>query len=209
MKSADIYISIENVSKLYSRDKGIRNVTTRFECGQLNLLVGANGSGKTTLLKCIMGLVRYQGKIDRERTRIGYAPEQYVMPSFMNVTDFLISIGRVKKHPQAELRKAVEEKLKLFGLDGMSAWPIGKLSNGMKQKINLLQSIIHKPGILLLDEPLAALDLEARKTFVSLIRQLCKSTLIIVSTHYPDLFRERKARIYRIEKGRIVTDGPA
>lgn len=207
MKSQDISINIDNVTKCYQKSKGISNVTTRFEGGYLNLLTGENGSGKTTLFKCIMGLVKYNGSIKRNTSRIGYAPEQFVMPAFMTVSDFLQCIGRVKNQTKQSVSPYLDENIAFYDLKDSYHKPIGALSNGMKQKVNLLQSMIHQPRILLLDEPLTALDKKSQTQVIETIKDMSKKNLVIVSTHYPELFKYRNKRIYQIENGIMVKNG--
>ncbi len=207
MKSQAISINIENVTKHYQKNKGIANVTTKFEGGYLNLLTGENGSGKTTLLKCIMGLVKYNGSIKRNYSKIGYAPEQFVMPSFMAVSDFLKCIGRVKNETVQSTTSYLDHHIAFLDLKDAFYKPIGALSKGMKQKVNLLQSMIHQPKILLLDEPLASLDKDSQTKVIETIMNVSKENLVIVSTHYPERFKHRNRRIYQIENGRLVRDG--
>jgi len=199
--SKELNIIIENVSKKYFNKLGISNISTTFEAGYLNLLVGPNGSGKSTLLKCIMGLIKYDGIIKKNTYKIGYAPEEYVMPSFMTIQDFLVSIGRVKNLEIVYLKETMKKYLLIFDLLQEESRLIGKLSNGMKQKVNLMQAFIHQPRIILLDEPLVSLDLVSQEKILSMIKERCKDSLIIISTHQPEKFKVRKKRIYHIENG--------
>ncbi len=208
-QSQGIYINIDKLTKVYRKNTGIHDMTLRFESGHLNLLIGPNGSGKTTLFKCIMGLVRYSGKIDRIPGRIGYAPEQYIMPTFMKAKEFLALIGRVKRESQDRIVKFINDFMEGFELLDVIDKPIGQLSKGSKQKINLLQAMINNPRILLLDEPLSGLDIRARDEAVKLFSAFSKDNLVIVSTHYPEYFRARNRRVYEIHEGRLVEDGPA
>ncbi|MBN2504710.1 MAG: ABC transporter ATP-binding protein [Bacilli bacterium] len=206
-RSAAIAIHIENLCKIYRHDMGIHNLTAKFESGYLNLVTGPNGSGKTTLLKCIMGLVRYTGSIERNEGRIGYAPEQYIMPGFLSVAEFLRLIGRVKSESRKRIDDFINCHLPIMDLSESLEKPIGQLSKGMRQKVNLLQALINNPRIVLLDEPLAGLDLESRNRTIELVSEISKTTLVIVSTHYPEHFRSRNRRIYEIANGRLTNNG--
>ena len=176
----NLSITIEEVSKKYKRDVGISNINTKFESGVLNIIVGDNGSGKSTLFKCIMGLVNYEGKIIKRKHRIGYAPEEYVMPLNLTVVEFLISIGRIKGINKDDLEQNVIDYLEYFELLDYKNLTIGKLSNGMKQKVNLIQAFIHEPKILILDEPLAAIDIDIRPKIIDLIKEKSKDSLVII-----------------------------
>ncbi len=205
-KSENISIIISDVSKQYFRQKGIHNITTNFESGKLNIIIGENGSGKSTLLKCIMGLVEYKGKIDKQKYRIGYAPEEFVMPLSMNVIEFLHSIGRIKGVQEEELNERTIYYLQYFDLLEYKHKKIGSLSNGMRQKINLLQAFIHNPKILILDEPLAALDQDSIPKVIKLIKERAKISLVVVSTHQLHKFRFKNRKLYRFFEGRLIND---
>ncbi len=205
--SPAIAITIRNVSKRYRTGYAVKNVSTCFEAGRLNLLVGQNGSGKTTLLRCIMGLCRYEGSIERDNLKIGYAPEQYVMPAFMSMLDFLMLLGRLKETEGAKVRQVLREGIGIFGLEQFVNRQIGVLSNGMKQKINLLQAIVHDPDILIFDEPLQGLDAESQQRFIERIKTYARTKLVIISTHYPEKFRANAKKVYVIENGEMADAG--
>ncbi|PKL01449.1 MAG: hypothetical protein CVV56_00250 [Tenericutes bacterium HGW-Tenericutes-1] len=196
-------IEIKNVTKKYHNQAGIHLVNVKFESGKLNLLVGKNGSGKTTLIKCIMGVVRYEGVINKQRSTIGYAPEDYVMPYFMSVWDFLNSIGKIKDSPSATLHSEIDEHLTYFEMQNHAHQSFGTLSNGMRQKVNLIQAFLNHPKTIILDEPLHGLDDISKVKILKLISQRMKESLIIVSTHYPELYKTRKKTLYVMEDGML------
>lgn len=197
-------ITINDVTKTYHHNNGIKNISTVFEEGILNIIIGDNGSGKSTLLKCIMGLVDYKGQIQKRKHRIGYAPEDYVMPNSMTVIDFLMIIGRIKKEADVELNDQVKYYLEYFNLIEYKHKLIGSLSNGMKQKINLMQAFIHNPKIIILDEPLTSLDLETQDKVLRLINQQLKYKLIVITTHQKTKFKTRNKKIFKFEDGCLI-----
>jgi ABC-2 type transport system ATP-binding protein len=199
-----ISITINDLTKQYQNEKGIIKVNTSFESGKVNIVIGDNGSGKSTLFKCIMGLVNYSGKIDKRKHRIGYAPEDYVMPLRMTVNDFLYSIGRIKGLDKDNINESVREYLEFFGLIDYRFKIIGSLSNGMRQKLNLLQAFVHEPKIIILDEPLAALDSEIIPKVVDLIKSKAKTSLVVISTHQISKFNFRNKKMYHFIKGKLV-----
>jgi len=173
------------------------------QTGTIHLLVGPNGAGKTTLLRCIMGLTRYSGSIVRTQVeRIGYAPEAYVMPLELTLEEFLRGLGRIRK--TATPTGEYEALLEWFDLKEVRDKPLGLLSSGTRQKINLLQALLHRPSVLLLDEPLKALDKESQKKCLERIHALRQNTLVLVSTHEPELFRKRTATIHHLDGGRLI-----
>lgn len=196
----NISITINDVTKEYTNHTGIKHINTIFQAGVLNIIVGENGSGKSTLLKCMMGLVSYKGTIKKKKYLIGYAPEDYVLPAHMTVKEFLISIGRIKYSNRYELNQRVKDYIEYFGLTNYLNKPISKLSNGMRQKVNLIQAIIHDPKIIILDEPLAALDEAMRPKVIKLVKELAKEKLIIITTHHPKRFIGKKV-MYQFTNG--------
>ena len=201
--STPISINIKNLTKAYGKDKGIFDLSVELNSGDINLIVGKNGSGKSTLLKCIMKLVRYHGDIERRKFRIGYAPENYIMPDFMTVEEFLYNIGRIKGVSSFEIRESTIDFYRFFNLEKYRHRLIKTLSNGMKQKVNLIQALINEPKIVLLDEPLTALDFESEKKLISYLNKLAKTHLVIISTHNPNKFKTRAKRIIELENGMI------
>ncbi len=202
-ESESLSINIKNLNKSYSRDKGIFDINIKIESGQLNLITGKNGSGKSTLLKCIMKLVSYHGKIEKRRWRIGYAPEEYVMPDFMTVNEFLYSMGRIKGLDRYSYKEYSADFYKIFNIEKYQNKTIKSLSNGTKQKINLIQALIHEPRILIFDEPLVALDYSTQDWLIKYLTELSKTKLIIISTHRPEKFNSRNKKTYIIADGRI------
>lgn len=196
-------IRVEGIKKSFVHSFILQIDELTLTAGSIHLFVGPNGAGKTTLLRCIMGLTRYSGTIERrEVQRIGYAPESYVMPDFLTPNEFLKGLGRVRKRKDDE--KELAEYLDWFDLTSVQNKPIGRLSSGMRQKVNLIQAMIHRPSVLLLDEPLRALDRASQKKCIERIQSLRQHTLVLVSTHEPELFQKRSSTLHRLEAGRLV-----
>jgi len=199
----NLSIVINEVTKEYAKHKGIYGISTVFEPGRLNIVTGANGSGKSTLLKCIMGLVNYQGQIIKRKLRIGYAPEEYIMPQNMSVIDFLWSIGRIKGMNKDDLDDNLGNYLKFFGITDYRNRPISQLSHGMRQKVNLVQALVHDPRILILDEPLTGLDAETISKLIILLKEKAKTALVVISTHNPSRFNSKNRILYHFDQGKL------
>ena len=151
-----------------------------------------------------MGLLEYKGRITKRKHRIGYAPEDYVMPNSMTVLEFLMNIGRIKKEEEIDLNKNVRYYLEYFYLLDHQHKLIGSLSNGMKQKINLLQAFVHNPKVIILDEPLASLDKESVHKVVKLISLQAKNRLMVISTHQTKQFRTKNKKFYHFKDGCLI-----
>ena len=203
MLSTSINISINDLTKYYNHKVGIKNINAEFKSGKLNILTGENGSGKSTLIKCVMKQVKYEGEVLKKKYRIGYAPENYIMPDFMTTYEFLKAIGRIKDLVYDYLDIELEEYLDFFDLKHKVNEPIRNLSNGMKQKINIIQALLNQPKIIILDEPLIGLDFNSQKKLIKKIIDLSKNQLVIISTHHPEKFNTSRKIIYNFKKGLI------
>ncbi len=203
-KKPSIDIEVEGLTKRYRHQRGVEGLNVKFTSEKLNLVVGENGSGKSTLFKCIMGLVRYEGLIKRPITsHIGYAPEEYVMPDYMSVYEFLYNLGKIRRIESKSCQKEIDSFLCLFGIESQKHRSIGSLSNGMKQKVNLIQAFLNKPAVILLDEPLRALDQESQKILHELIESRRTETLMIITTHELDRFKSKNKQVFVIREGKI------
>jgi ABC-2 type transport system ATP-binding protein len=153
-----------------------------------------------------MGTLRFQGEIIRKKTAIGYAPEDYVMPYYMSVRDFLESIGKIRDVESKRLKQEIDDHLNFFDMKSYEHRSFGALSNGMRQKVNLIQAFLNRPKTILLDEPLHGLDEESQKKVLKLVKSRLKDCLIIVSTHYPEHFKTRNKRVYQMIDGRLFIE---
>jgi ABC-2 type transport system ATP-binding protein len=198
----DPFIRVEDIRKSYRMHLALDGVSAEFHLGKIHLLIGPNGSGKSTFLRCVMGLTRYEGIVHYDkRLKLGYAPEEYIMPDSMTIRDFLTCLGRIRRSmPQ----KALDDYLVYFDLADRKHRLISSLSNGMKQKLNLIQAFLDEPNIILLDEPLRALDADSAFKCIELIRQKQRDVLFIISTHDPEKFRSRGVVLHRLDAGKFV-----
>ncbi|MFP4477946.1 MAG: ATP-binding cassette domain-containing protein [Candidatus Izemoplasmatales bacterium] len=201
--SKPINITIHDLTKHYHHTKALQSINTVFNSGVLNIITGENGSGKSTLIKCIMNHVAYKGKVIKKKYRIGYAPENYVMPDFMTIYEFLICIGRIKHLYNDFLKNELDVYLDMFQIKHKIDKPIKTLSNGMKQKVNIIQALLNNPKIIILDEPLVGLDFTSQKHLIKRITQLSKEYLVIISTHHPEKFNTKRKIIYKFNQGMI------
>lgn len=196
-------ITMINVTKKYRLKTAIEDINLSFLPGRLYVITGPNGSGKSTILKCIMGLLHYEGRIERNKLKIGYAPEQYILPEYMTVYDFLFHLGRIKSTEIESVKTMLDVYLNAFNMIGSSTRRISTLSNGMKQKINLIQALIHQPNIILLDEPFRAIDGDAQMELLEIIKRRLHDSVIIISTHQPKMIPIRQKMTVRLHEGRV------
>jgi ABC-2 type transport system ATP-binding protein len=193
--SRDTIVSIERVSKRYGRVAAVSDVSLEVRRGEVLGLLGPNGSGKTTLLRMLTGyLAPTAGRLtvagfdtEREameaRRRIGYVPESLPLYGHMRVREFLTFIARLRGLSRRAAPAAVDEVIQRVRLGDMAAAPIRTLSRGYRQRVAIGQGLVHRPDILVLDEPTNGLDPRQIIETRTLIRGLAGERTIIMSSH--------------------------
>ena len=182
--------------------------------------MGPNGAGKSTLLKTLVGILRpTRGTItidevdifsdpERAKRMIGYLPENPSLYTGLTTREFLQFVGKIRGVRDDSLDRAISGSLKSFGLEEKQNSLIGSLSKGMKQKVALIATSLHSPNILVLDEPLTALDPKTRVSVKDWIgSKTSQGVTTILSTHDLDVAQTHAGRIGIIDRGRIVAVG--
>ena len=211
-------IEVEHLTKYYGEVRGIEDISFKIGKGEIVGFLGPNGSGKTTtmrILTCYMpatsGKVRVAG-FDVEdqsmeaRRRIGYLPEHPPLYNEMTVRSYLGFCGRLRGLKKKEVRDRIEEVTKTCSLGDVKDRIIGQLSKGFRQRVGLAQALIHKPEILVLDEPTIGLDPKQNADIRSLIKSLAGAQTIILSTHILPEVTLTCQRVIVIHQGKIVAD---
>ncbi|MDP8938962.1 MAG: ABC transporter ATP-binding protein [Actinomycetota bacterium] len=212
-------IEVEGLSKHYGRVEALRGVDLRVPRGAVFGLVGPNGAGKTTLIKALVGALRpLEGGAqvlgldplrDRAelRRRIGYMPQSPALYEDLPARDNVRFFGAA--HRPADLGKKVEEVLELVDLADRAKDPVHTFSGGMKRRVSLACALVHRPELLFLDEPTAAVDPRLRSRLWKTFRELADGgATLFVSTHLMDEAMLCDG-ISVLRKGRIVaSDSP-
>jgi ABC-type multidrug transport system ATPase subunit len=213
----DLAIDVLGLHKHYGSRKVVDGLTLAVKTGEICGFLGANGSGKTTTIRMLCGLVKPDGgggtclglDIIRDAPRIrlqtGYMTQRFSFYEDLTVAENLDFVAAV--YQLAGRRQAVTEIIERMGLEDRAEQLAGQLSGGWKQRLALAACVLHKPKLLLLDEPTAGVDAKARREFWDLIHDMAADGLtVLVSTHYMDE-AERCARIVYLSDGRIVVQG--
>ncbi|MFC3746444.1 ATP-binding cassette domain-containing protein [Paenibacillus sp. GCM10012306] len=197
---------LEAVSKSYAGRLVLQEVSMNIRPGTITALIGRNGSGKSTLLSILAGLVQVTSGVIHRKTDllIGYAPEAFPGLKF-TPEQYLRSMGKIRGLSAGEIEVRMAELLELFQLVPFQGQPMINFSKGMLQKINLIQSLLVEPELLLLDEPMSGLDLSAQNTLVQLLRERKKKgTAVIFSVHEPQWVEALADQLHILQAGRTV-----
>ena len=212
-------IEVQSLSRYYGTHRAVDDVS--FTVGENTVVgfLGLNGAGKTTTLKVIAGLltpsagsVRIDG-VDMTgasvdfRKRIGFLPETPPLYTEMTVTDFLSHVGQLRGMSGAEVRDRIPEVIAKCQLVGQEDRVIDELSHGFRKRVGIAQAIIHRPKLVILDEPISGLDpiqiVEMRKV----IRGLAAECTVLVSSHILHEISQTCHRILVLTDGKLVADG--
>ena len=210
-------LSIQNVVKRYDKHTAVDHVSFEVPRGSVFGLLGPNGAGKTSLIRMITtitapdeGAILLDGRRLDERSpeQIGYMPEERGLYKKMKVGEHLLYLAQLKGLPEAEARKAIGHWLDKFEIQSWWNKKIEELSKGMQQKIQFIATIVHKPRLLILDEPFTGLDPINTNLIKDEIAQLnAEGTSIIFSTHRMEQVEEMCDHIVLINQGKNVLYG--
>ncbi len=185
------------IMKSYGRIQALKNLSLEVEEGQIFGLIGANGAGKTTFIKLLVGISQADegellllglSPLDDQaelRQQLGYMPQSPALYDDLSAAENVGFFGQA--HGLAKLKENVEEALDFVELSQRADDPVGNLSGGMRQRVSLACALVHKPTLMLLDEPTAGIDLRLRSAFWSHFRQLAEQGVTtLVTTHQMD-----------------------
>ncbi|HKT13466.1 MAG TPA: ATP-binding cassette domain-containing protein [Terriglobia bacterium] len=210
-------VSLENVKKRYDSFDAVSSLTMEIKEGAVFGLLGPNGAGKTTTLRMIVrilipdeGSIQVLGKplSDRTQEQIGYLPEERGLYRHMRLLEILRFLGALKGLPEAEAERRARMWLERLGLSDRINDEVHNLSRGMQQKIQFIAAIIHRPALVILDEPFTGLDPVNAAVIKDVMLELRKQgATIILSTHRMDQVEQMCDSICLMNKGQKLLDG--
>jgi ABC-2 type transport system ATP-binding protein len=200
-------LEVKALAKRYGDLQALRDVSFEAGAGELVAVVGPNGAGKTTLLSIIAGTQPSSGgSVNRLPREIGWAPQQPALYSKLSVVENLELFARLEQ--VADPRAAVERMLEHTGLRSRSREPVGRLSGGNRQRVNVAVGLIADPPVLALDEPTASLDPAQRERMWTFVKQLAgRGTTVLFSTHNVSEAQRHATRVLVLAEGRLLFDG--
>jgi ABC-2 type transport system ATP-binding protein len=220
---ASAALLVERLTKVYADGtRALNELELRIPSGCFFGLLGPNGAGKTTLIGAIAGLVRapaarafvfgHDAIIDLEsRLLVGVAPQEVHLDRFLTARELLAYHGRYFGLPKLEAQQRADELLEVFDLAAKANTKPNRLSGGMRRRLLIARALVHRPRLLILDEPTAGVDLELRHELWRYLRRLHgeEGLTVLLTTHYLEEAEALCERIAFIRSGRIAAEGTA
>jgi ABC-2 type transport system ATP-binding protein len=209
---------VSTLSKNYGHQVAVNNVSFELKPGEIVGFLGPNGAGKSTTLKMLAGFLEadkgaifLNGAIVNQnasavKKQIGYLPESNALYQDLYVKEYLQFLASV--HSITNAFEAINAVIEQTGLQQMLNKKIAALSKGYKQRLGIAAAIIHKPKLILLDEPTAGLDPNQLMEIRALIKSLSKETMILFSTHILQEVTALCDRVLVLHQGKLVADEP-
>jgi len=218
--SNQLAVELKNVTKRYNEIVAVNNFNLNIKQGEIFGLLGPNGSGKSTTLKMLMGLVQptagsvnvlgldvQKNPIEVKRL-VGYVPESPNIYEFLTGIEYLDFIGDIYSIQANEKKQRITEYLKALQLEGREGDMINSYSDGMKKKISLISAFLHKPKLLILDEPLNALDPRSARIVKNFLAELkMQGVTTIMSTHVLEIAQALCDNIAIMYQGNLLALG--
>lgn len=201
-------VKLEQVTKSYDRRVILQHVELSIGAHEAVSITGKNGSGKSTLLRLIAGLAKpTSGMIHRHggsKQRIGFVPDR--LPKLrLTPEEYLFSMGGMQGMSKEAISARLDELLSLFKMEDAAERRMNTFSKGMLQKVNLMQAVLNKPDILLLDEPLSGLDTDSQRELIRLLRHMKQQGIaMVMSCHEASLVEQLADRCVSIHRGSIA-----
>ena len=214
-------IEIRNFSKSYDKKKNaVENLNLQVEAGDIYGFLGSNGAGKTTTIKALVGVMDFtEGEIYIDghnvktedvacKTITSYVPDNNTVYEFLTGKQYINYIADLYHVPEADRFERIKKYGDLFEITSRLGDLISSYSHGMKQKIILLGALIHKPKLLVLDEPFIGLDPQSSFNLKQIMTELCNDGgAIFFSTHILEVAEKMCNKIAIIKDGKLVKDG--
>ena len=213
-------LKIDKLSKKFGANQAVENIDLEVAPGEIFALIGPNGSGKTTIIKIIAGLLRAnsgrvvvdghdtQEQAVKAKAVIGYIPDEPAIWPAMTGIEFLNFSGALYSVPENERLKRIEELLNLFDLGNIKGGYFEDYSRGNKQKFAIMAALLHKPKLLLIDEPIVGLDPVAAEVAEERFRKFAQAggTVLLV-THTLSVAQRIADRIGVLREGKVLAVG--
>lgn len=213
-------LQVDRLSKSFGAVRAVQEVSFEVRAGEIYGLLGPNGAGKTTTISMICGLLRPDGgtvtvdgadvwvEAGRAKRSMGVVPQEIALYDELSGRENLEFWGEIAGLSRAEARQRAREILEALALESRGKETIKNYSGGMKRRINIGCALLHRPKVLLLDEPTVGIDPQARMNILEFVRSLsADGTAILYTTHYLEEAESLCQRIGIIDQGKLLAEG--
>jgi ABC-2 type transport system ATP-binding protein len=220
MTSTGSAIDVSHLTKAYGSTVALNDVTLAVSTGEVRGLLGPNGSGKSSLMKTIIGLTKpsygsiqvlgYDVRTNPMEIKkiVGYVPESPRLYEFLTATEYLDFIADVRGIPYEQKKERIARFVDALDLEGKQGDMISSYSQGMKQKVAIIGALLHRPRVLLMDEPLNGLDPKSARLVKELIHGLAREGVsVIFSTHILEIAEAICDKLTILQGGKILAEG--
>lgn len=214
------FVEVTNAVKRYGDKLSVDHLNMKIEAGEIFGLLGPNGAGKSTTMNMIVGLLPMdQGKISvdgidvKERPlevkrRIGLVPQDLALYENMPAADNVAFFGRLYGLRGGQLKERVQEALRFVGLEERGKQLPSTFSGGMKRRLNIACSIVHRPKLIIMDEPTVGIDPQSRNHILESVRELNRmGSTVIYTSHYMEEVAALCDRVAIVDQGRVIACG--
>jgi len=211
-------LSVTNARKSFGAVKALDGASLDLRKGELLALLGPNGAGKTTLIRAIAGRVRLDsGEISllgaplqarRTPPELGIVPQEIALYPLLTARENMAAFGELQGLSGAALRSQIDWALERTGLADRAAEPVRQFSGGMKRRLNIACGVLHRPRIVLLDEPTAGVDPQSRDRIYDMLADLASQGVsLLLTTHHLEEAEARCSRTVIIDHGKVIAAG--
>lgn len=212
-------IEVQNLTHYYGAHRALSDVSLRIDDREIVGFLGLNGAGKSTMLRILAGLqlpsagtVKIDGvdaseSPDLVRKRIGFLPDEPPLHREMRVDEFLLWAGQLKGRTRAEVEKVLPQALEVCQISDVSKRLISELSFGYRKRVGIALTIVHKPDLIILDEPIGGLDPVQIVEMRSVVKNLQEHATVLISSHILSEITQTCDRILVLHEGELVAEG--
>jgi ABC-2 type transport system ATP-binding protein len=213
-------IEVKNLKKSYGDLQAVQGVTFQVQAGQIFSLLGPNGAGKSTTISMLSGLIAPSDgeafimghSLAREpqaaKASLGVVPQDIALYPDLSARENLDFWGKMVGLRGAALKSRVAEVLEIIGLTARQKDTIAKFSGGMKRRVNIGAALLHKPDVVIMDEPTVGIDPQSRRYILDNVKELNRQGMtVLYTTHYMEEAAELSNTIAIMDKGKIIASG--
>ncbi len=213
-------LKVASITKHYRDTVALSSADLAIEPGEILALLGSNGAGKSTLTNIIAGVIKPdEGEVwidgtlrrkvvERSQETIGYVPQEIALYPTLTVRENMLFFAELQRVPASERKRRIDDAAEALGLTTLMHRTADGLSGGEARRLHVSIALLHRPRLLLLDEPTVAADVQTRQRLLDLVRELAADgAAILYTTHYLPEVEDLDSRVAVLDHGRIIAQG--